>query len=236
MGWFDGVVQCAPLSATCVLDWDAISAVATAAAVYFAWHAIRSENEHRNTERNRADQAQREELARMAGERKSLARRLAKIFHREVYEGLAEMVALIHVTEAVRTQVDLEQYIKVYAQPLNPRVFAMHERFLGSLDVFPDQLAIALVNNMTNWKAMPYISDGFPNMPAGEFFRKAQPRIIAQAREVCELHRETMTMLEPFFADLPGITPITPEEVRALNDAAAAKAVSDLAARDAGNG
>ncbi|MCI2243839.1 hypothetical protein L3067_04350 [Xanthomonas sp. PPL568] len=228
MGWIHGVVQCAPLSATCVLDWEAISAVATAAAVYFAWRAIRSENEHRNLERNRADAAQNAELSRKAEERKSLARRLAKIFHREVYEGVREMAALIRVTESVRSPAQFDQYKNVYAQPLNPRVFAMHERFLGSLDVFPDDVAIALVNNMTNWKSLPYISEGAPDIPFADFYKVARPRIIAQAKEICELHRETMSLLEPFFADLPGLKPITTEEARAMNDAAAAKAASDL--------
>lgn len=219
MGWFDGVVQCAPLSATCVLDWDAISAVATTAAVYFAWRAIRSENSHRNAERNRADQAQKDELVRMADERKSLARRLAKIFDRELSEAAREIIPLIKLVEHL-TPERVSEFREIYAEPLNPTVFKMHERFVDRLDVFPDMLAIGIVNNMTNWSSITLFSEGLAKSQGVDLIR-VRSKILAGLNELLEVIRETKVELEPYFADLPGLQALTLEQVREMNAAKA---------------
>lgn len=226
MDWLYGVFQCAPLSPTCVIDWDAVSAVATALAVVFAWLAIQTENRHRTQERNRADAILMDEVERKREDRRSRARRLAKIFDRELWEASAELLAVRRLVVALKPQNEAE-FKSVFKNPLRPEVFAMHERFVDQLDVFPDELAIAVVNNMTNWRSIPIFSEGFASQPDVAIY-KMRPKILAHVDEVLELFGETKLKLEPYFADLPGVQVLTVEQVREMNDAAAREKTDEL--------
>ncbi|RRU23620.1 hypothetical protein [Stenotrophomonas sp. 278] len=213
------------------MDWvELASAIATTGAVVVAMCAIRSENKHRSAERTRADEIRKSDLdaardrenaalERAEDERRSRARRLAKIFDRELTEAARELIALISLLKKV-TPENIAQFRHIYARPLNPGVFKMHERFLDQLDVFPDAHAIAIVNNMTNWSSMTLFSEGLEVSPGVDLIR-VRYKILADVSEVLKLIGETKTLLEPYFADLPGLQILSLDEVRAMNEAKA---------------
>lgn len=215
------------------MDWIALgSAVATTGAVVVAMSAIRSENKHRNEEKTRADQIrkadldaarQREEreLQRADEARKSRARRLAKIFDRELSEAARHIIPLMELLKRL-TPEGMEVFHKIYAKPLNPSIFKMHERFLDQLDVFPDMLAIGIVNNMTNWTSITLFSEGLADSPDVDLIR-VRSKILAELTEVLVVIGETKLELEAYFSDLPGLHVMTVDEVRAMNAAKAAK-------------
>ncbi|WP_367346495.1 hypothetical protein [Stenotrophomonas bentonitica] len=213
------------------MDWvDLISAVATTGAVVVAMCAIRSENKHRNAERTRADEVRKADLdavtdrenaalERAADERKSRARRLAKIFDRELTEAARDLIVLIGLLKKL-TPENVNQFRYIYAKPLKPGVFKMHERFLDQLDVFPDAVAISIVNNMTNWTSMTLFSEGLAVSPNVDLIR-VRYKVLADVSEVLNLIGETKALLEPYFADLPGLQVLSLDEVRAMNAAKA---------------
>jgi hypothetical protein len=243
MCWLDGVVQCAPLSAACVLDWDALAAIATSAAVVVAMIAIKSENKHRNMERNRADEIRLQELTstrereiaelnRQEESRKSKARRLAKIFDRELTEAARELLALIKLIGALNPNNE-DQFREIYGKPLNKEVFQMHDRFIDQLDVFPDDLAIEIVNNRTNWSSITLFSEGL-DTAAGIDLVRIRPKLLAEVKEVVKLMGETKDKLHIYFADLPGIQVFTVEEIRAFNAQKAEEEAKRLNAAERG--
>jgi len=239
-GMLVGVLSCDPRSPSCVIDWDVVSAVATAAAVVVAMGAIWSENRHRNREQTRADRIRKDDLdaarrreesetRRSDQDRKSRSRRLAKIFDRELTEAARELIPLMKLLQGLKRG-GVPQFREIYAKPLNPGVFKMHERFLDQLDVFPDMLAIAIVNNMTNWSSITLFSEGLDASPDVDLLR-IRHKALAEISEVLDLIGETKEELEPYFADLPGLQILTLEEVRAMN---AAKADALLSGSDGG--
>ncbi|MGH8052536.1 MAG: hypothetical protein ACREP4_01200 [Stenotrophomonas sp.] len=206
------------------------SAVATVLAVGVALLAIASENRHRVSERNRADGIRndellaaglsaRAELERQEAARKSQARRLAKIFDRELTEAARELIALIKLTEKV-TAHNLEEYKAIYAEPLRMSIFKMHERFVDHLDVFPDMTAISIVNNMTNWSTLTLMSEGMKTAPRLDFFA-IRHKLLAEFRETLVIIGETKTELQTYFADIPGIKMFGLVEIREMNAAKA---------------
>lgn len=240
--WMTGFLACDPLSPSCVLDWDAISAVATALAVAVALLAIRTENRHRNLERTRADQIRNEELQaarqrdvddqeRLEQARASKARRLAMIFDRELTEAARELLPAIKLTERL-TPHNQGQYREIYAEPMRQNVFKMHERFVDQLEVFPDKMAMAIVNNMTNWSSNT-LSGGLRMLPGIDLVY-LQPKFLAELNELLEVVGETKDELQKYFADMPGIKVFTVEEVQAMNAQKAevqAKKLAEKAAR-----
>jgi hypothetical protein len=214
-------------------DWiEFFSALATTGAVVVAMCAIRSENKHRNEERTRADRIRKNDLdaalqrekadARLVAEaRDSRARRLAKIFDRELSEAARHIIPLMKLVKQL-TPEGVEDFRKIYAKPLNPGVFKMHERFLDQLDVFPDMLAIGIVNNMTNWTSITLFSEGLADSPDVDLIR-VRSKILAELSEVLDVIGETKLELEAYFSDLPGLQVMTVDEVRAMNAAKAAK-------------
>ncbi|HEL7729585.1 TPA: hypothetical protein UL768_001570 [Stenotrophomonas maltophilia] len=223
-----GAVSCDPRAPTCVIDWDVVSAVATASAVVVAMGAIWVENKHRNSERTRADRIRKDDLdaalrreeaeaERIAQARKSRARRLAKIFDRELTEAARHLTTLSKLLEAA-TAKDISQFEKIYARPLGPDVFRMHERFLDQLDVFPDMLAISIVNNMTNWSSIPLFSEGLAQSPGVDLLR-IRNKVLTDIEARLALFGETKKELLQYFADLPGLKSFTFDEIRTMNEA-----------------
>ncbi|QXQ03963.1 hypothetical protein KX724_07685 [Stenotrophomonas indicatrix] len=223
-------LSCDPRASTCVIDWDVVSAVATAFAVVVAMGAIWVENKHRNGERTRADRIRKDDLdaalrreqsevERIAEARKSRARRLAKIFDRELTEAARVLIPLMKLLQNL-TPSGVAQFSHIYAKPLNPGVFKMHERFLDQLDVFPDLIAIAIVNNMTNWTSITLFSEGLEVSPGVDLIR-VRHKLLADLGEVLQLIGETKDLLEPYFADLPGLQILSLDQVRAMNEAKA---------------
>jgi len=207
-----------------------LSALATTGAVVVAMCAIKSENKHRNSEQTRADRIRKDDLDaarrreeaethRSDQDRKSRSRRLAKIFDRELTEAARELIPMVKLLQGLKPG-GVPQFREIYAKPLNPGVFKMHERFVDQLDVFPDALAIAIVNNMTNWSSITLFSEGLDASPDVDLIR-IRHRALAEISEVLDLIGETKEELEPYFADLPGLQILTLEEVRAMNAAKA---------------
>lgn len=199
-GMLVGVLSCDPRKPKCVIDWEVVSAVATAAAVVVAMGAIWSENRHRNREQTRADRIRKDDLDaarrreeaeshRSDQDRKSRARRLAKIFDRELTEAARELIPLMKLLQCL-TPAGVPQFRNIYAKPLNPGVFRMHERFLDQLGVFPDMLAIAIVNNMTNWTSITLFSEGLEVSPGVDLIR-VRHKVLVEIGEVLELIGET---------------------------------------------
>ncbi|MFT4410230.1 hypothetical protein ACLMOV_11425 [Stenotrophomonas muris] len=223
-----GALSCDPRAPTCVIDWDVVSAVATASAVVVAMGAIWVENKHRNNERTRADRIRKDDLdaalrreeaeaERIAQARKSRARRLAKIFDRELTEAARHLTTLSKLLEGA-TAKNISQFEKIYARPLAPDVFRMHERFLDQLDVFPDMLAISIVNNMTNWSSMPLFSEGLAQSPGIDLLR-VRNKVLTDIEARLALFGETKQELLQYFADLPGLQSFTFDEIRTMNEA-----------------
>lgn len=227
-----GTLSCDPRQPYCVVDWDVVSAIATAAAVVVAMTAIWVENRHRNRELTRSDQIRKSDLDaahqrevaeadRLTEARKSRARRLAKIFDRELSEAARHIIPLMKLVRQLKPE-GVEEFRRIYAKPLNPGVFKMHERFLDQLDVFPDMLAIAIVNNMTNWTSITLFSEGLAESP-GVALIPLRDKILAELNEVLNVIGETKVQLSKYFEDLPGLQALTFEEIREMNAAKAAR-------------
>ncbi|MBD7952670.1 hypothetical protein H9654_00490 [Stenotrophomonas sp. Sa5BUN4] len=188
----------------------------------------REDQDAANRDRARADQIRKDDLdaavrreeaeaQRSSQERSSRARRLAKIFDRELTEAAAQLNTLGKLLEDA-TPETIPQFVQIYARPLGPKVFKMHERFLDQLDVFPDMLAISIVNNMTNWSSIPLFSDGLAQSPGIDMLR-IRHKVLADIESRVELFGETKSELVKYFADLPGLRMFTFEEIRGMNEA-----------------
>ncbi len=116
------------------------------------------------------------------------------------------------------TREDISQFREIYARPLAPDVFRMHERFLDQLDVFPDMLAISIVNNMTNWSSMPLFSEGLAQSPGIDLLR-IRNKVLTDIEARLALFGETKEELLQYFADLPGLQSFTFDEIRTKNEA-----------------
>lgn len=220
MSWTEGLAPCSPLSSTCVLDW---SVIATTLAVAAAWITIVVNSRNRRKAARESLRQQTAEMLRQESQRLSTARRLAKIFDRELYQASVELVALRKLLGQIQPN-NVHQFRVVYAMPLAPNVFSMHERFVGNLDVFPDELAIAIVNNLTNWKNIPVFSTGVPEIPDRDLLHM-RPKMVMHVTELLAEIDKTKQKLLPYFADLPNLEMKSMEEVRKANEAAVAAMV-----------
>lgn len=220
MAWTEGLGICYPLSSTCVLDWGGI---ATTLAVAAAWFTIARDGHNRKNAAKELLEKQREEQLRLNAERLSEARRLAKILDRELYEASVELVALRKLLGHIKPS-NVDQFRKVYALPLAPNVLSMHERFVDKLVVFPDEIAIAIVNNLTNWKNIPVFSTGVPEIPGADLVNM-RPKLVMHVTGLLIEIEKTKQKLFPYFADLPNLEMNSMEEVRQANEAAVAAMV-----------
>lgn len=162
-----------------------------------------------------------EETRRVQQAERSRARRLAKIFDRELTEAARHLVTIGKLLERLSPE-SVPDFVEIYGKPLDPNVFKMHERFVDQLDVFPDMLAISIVNNMTNWSSIPLFSEGLDKSPNIQLMR-IRHKLLADIEQRVALFGETKEQLFEYFSDLPGLQMRSFDEIRAMNEASAEK-------------
>lgn len=208
MEFFRSIYRCAPLSDLCVIDWNAWAAIASFLAAAIALFIARSSSrEARDLRKQEAT----DQLARV----KAFTQPVAKTISAETYRAYMEIEGMKFFI-APMTLADFARVRAMYPGPIAPEAFAMTERFVDRLEGFKTVDAIAVLNVLSSWKALPAITVGFfESSPELAISRKAA--MLAHLDGYADVLADLMKCMESYIADIPGMQFVSVAEVLDMN-------------------